>query len=113
MINKGFSKATLVSKAAQGLVFIKHDDIICLKADRNYTQVFVFNNEMSIRVINNIGSLNLELDQDTFIQCHRSYIININYIVCYQQKCKKIVMKKNLTVPVSRSYEKGLLQRFL
>ena len=112
MDNKEVNKAnTLVCKAAEGLIFINHDDIICLMADGHYTEVFVVDQENSLRVMDNISSLNLVLPQDRFFQCHRSYIINTGQIVSYRKKCKELVMKNEKIVPVSRSNEKGLLQR--
>jgi two-component system LytT family response regulator len=112
--NKETSKAnTLVCKTAEGLVFINLDDIICLKADRHFTQIFIVDREKSIKVMSNISSLIPELSQNAFIQCHRSYIINTRHISHYRQKCKELVMKKNITVPVSKSYEKKLLKIFL
>jgi len=102
---------TLVCKATEGLVFIKHDDIICLKADRNYTEVFLVDKEKPLRAMENISSLNLVLPQNVFFQCHRSYIINTRHISHYRKKYKELVMINEITVPVSRSNEKGLLQR--
>ena len=113
MDNKEVNKVdTLVCKAAEGLVFINHDDIICLKADRNYTEVFVVDQEKPIRVMDNISSVYLKMPQDVFFQCHRSYIINIDQIAHYRKKCKELVMKNEKIVPVSKSYEKGFLGCF-
>ena len=113
MANEEANKVnTLVCKAAEGLVFINHDDIICLKADGHYTQVFVVDQEKPLRVMDNISSLNLILPQNVFFQCHRSYIINTGHIAHYRKKCKELVMKKEITVPVSKSCEKGFLRTF-
>ena len=113
MANEEVNKTnTLVCKAAEGLVFINYDDIICLKASRNYTEVLVVDQENSLRVMDNISSLNLVLPQDRFFQCHRSYIINTGQIVCYRKKCKELIMKKEIIVPVSKSYEKEFLGSF-
>lgn len=102
---------TILCKTAEGLVFIKHKDIICLKADRNYTEVFSFDYEKPLRVMENLNSFNLLLPQNMFFQCHRSYIINTNHIALYRKKCKELLMIRDIIVPVSRSNEKGLLQR--
>lgn len=112
MTNEKVNKENiLVCKVAEGLIFINHGDIICLKADGHYTKLFIVGRR-PIRVMNSISSLETGLPKDRFFQCHRSYIINTEHIVRYGKKCKELEMNNEIMVPVSRSNEKGFLGRF-
>ena len=49
-----------------------------------------------------------------FIRCHRSYIINAKKVI--EQKREEFVLENNITIPISRSYQKQvekLFQEFL
>ena len=43
----------MVCKVSEGLLFINYDDIICLKANHHYTEVFVVNEEEPKKVLSN------------------------------------------------------------
>ena len=52
-----------------------------------------------------------ELEQFGFIRSHGSFIVNINHV--YQIKTKDIVLDNGFTVPLSRSKQKILKEKFL
>lgn len=89
---------------ATGYQIFNHDDIFHLKADSNYTEVFVSNQEKSILVTKTIGSFGDMLQSPPFFRVHKSYIINVNHMKKYiKQDGGIIVMKNDIRVPLSRS----------
>jgi len=97
-------------RTIEGLAFIKYDNIIHLRADRNNTLVFIVDKEEPVKGLRNISSLSLELPQDLFFSCHRSHIINLLHVNSYRHKSREIVMSNDHCIPVSDNAEKKLLQ---
>ena len=93
----------------RGVVFIKYDDIILLKAERKSTLVFIDGDENPICARCSISLLKEKLHHD-FFQCHRSYIINLKHIKIFMHKCKTIKMSNGEEVRVSGNYQKEFLK---
>lgn len=49
----------------------------------------------------------LDILPDNFIQCHRSYIINLNFIKCIEKSC--IRLKDNSIVDIGRNFKENLI----
>jgi two-component system LytT family response regulator len=52
------------------------------------------------------------LPQNLFFRVHRSWIINISFIVSYSKKDHLITLKNQQQIPVSKSY-KSAFERFI
>jgi len=50
------------------------------------------------------------LPEELFVQCHRSYIVNLMYVRHMEKDY--ITMSDNTTIPVSRRYQKNFVSRF-
>jgi len=99
----------LIFKTPEGLVFFDYDDIIYLKADRNYTHAIIVNSEKQLRLTGNINSIIKSLPGNIFFRCHRSYMINLIHIKELKHKSKVLVMSNNDAIPVSAATIKELL----
>lgn len=84
---------------------VKINDILFIKSEGNYLEIYVQNgNKHLIRsTINNFIQF---LSQFTFFQCHKSYIINLEYIDIISYTFVKI---KEHEIPLSRSKKDDLL----
>lgn len=63
--------------------FIALDDILFLKADGSYTQVYLKNDKIILASKSLKHFETTLLDQKNFYRCQKSYIVNIKYITTY------------------------------
>ncbi|MEP1034361.1 LytTR family DNA-binding domain-containing protein [Ekhidna sp.] len=88
---------------ADGILFVKFDDIIMLKADRMYTHVHTINNGKILvsKPMKFFEDILQELRE--FYRPHRSYLINLKHIKQYvNQDGGYIIMDNEETVSISR-----------
>ena len=48
---------------------------------------------------------------ETFVRCHNSFIVNLNYIAQYSKT--SFLMKNGAEIPISRSHQKEVKEKFL
>ena len=96
------------------MVLIDQADIVFLKAENSYTEI----NLLSGKKITTCRALksfekNLE-DAKNFFRCHRSYIINLNYINSFVKgNYGFITLKNNHEIPVSSEKVTELMNQFV
>jgi DNA-binding LytR/AlgR family response regulator len=82
------------------------EDILYIESDRNYITFFTEKKKFSI--IDSLKMWKDKLDQDSFLQIHKSYLINL-------KKIEKIsgneVFILNKRLPIGRVYKKDLLNK--
>ena len=94
----------IVFKTIEGYLYYDYADIIMCSADGNYSKVFVNDSETPFRILHNITFLDKKYCNDFFIRCHKSHIINLNYIERLILKTHQVQLKKGFLVPVSNNY---------
>jgi len=95
----------LTVKSADRWLPIHFKDIIYLEAQNRKTNVHTTIENCTHRY--NLSELETSLPTDTFIRCHRSYIININHIeeiLPDSNSTFLLVMTGKNKIPVSQSY---------
>ena len=94
---------------ANGVKFVKVEDIVRCEADGPYTQVFMNNCERLV-VSKNLKIYEELLADNKFLRVHKSHLININYIDKYiNGDGGSVVMSDGSTVEVSRRKKDELL----
>lgn len=91
-------------------VFIKTEDIVFLKADNVYTEVYLTNKERYV-VSKPLKEYEALLSQENFFKPHRSYIINTNFVKGYLKSSLEIEMTNGTYVSVSRERKKDFEER--
>lgn len=94
--------------------FIKVENIVCIKADREYTYLFE-NGGKEYLVLKSIGYWQKELPDEQFARVHRNSIINFNYIEKTEKtgNTAKIFLKSiSEPVSISRGYYKLIKNRY-
>jgi two-component system, LytTR family, response regulator len=94
--------------------FIKIDQIICIKADREYTYLFELGGN-EYMVLKSIGYWQKELPDEQFARVHRNSIVNFNYIENTEKtgNTAKIYLKGIPDpVSISRGYYKLIKNRY-
>ncbi|TCO72189.1 LytR/AlgR family response regulator transcription factor [Marinisporobacter balticus] len=98
-------------------IVIDLENIIYMESMRNdvYLYVMMGNRKEErleeIKVRKRITELDEELNENQFYRCHRSYIINLDYVISYNKN--KVKMKMDKMIPVSRGKEKELRDKII
>ena len=74
-------------------------EIIYCKAEGNYTRIYFQNKCILVsKVLKYFESV---LPSDIFLRIHKTYIININFILCLKGN-QSVVLRTNVELPLSR-----------
>lgn len=86
------------------------DDIVYCQADSNYSYIYT-NDNRKITASKTLTNFEEELDPQTHIRIHRSYIINLNYIKQFSSTDGyEVVLGSGERLPVSRRRKEALLE---
>ncbi|MEM6515008.1 MAG: response regulator [Bacteroidota bacterium] len=95
-------------------VVVKLKSIICIKANRVYSELTVLNTDKQIEnrytYAKKLVYFEMNLPPKMFIRVHRSWIINLNFIASYSKKDQNITLKNHQQIPVSKSYKSAFEQ---
>lgn len=94
---------TLYIKDGSKEIKLLQSEIVYLKSDNIYVETITPNKKYLIR--NTLEKIASSLELGCFTRCHRSYIVNINYITEYGLNYVKLHGQK---IPVSRQYQKTI-----
>lgn len=113
-------KKTMLLHTQKEEVIIEIRDIVYIESVRNDVFVFVRNNRKGdqgknslreYRVRKRIKDFETELSQKQFFRCHRSFIINLDYLNSYQ--AKEVTIFSEICLPISRGRDKELKERII
>lgn len=87
---------------------VKFQEVISLEAVQRRTRVTTKKAQGNHKY--NLTELEFMLPSDSFVRCHRSYIVNINHIIEIHPDSHStfmLIMKNNIRVPVSQTYARN------
>lgn len=90
---------TIVVEEGQSQFVFNCDDILYIKSAKNYIDIVTVVNTFSIRY--GMTKILSKLPDTIFIQIHRSFIVNQNYI---QKRTKSFVEINGVKLPISRKF---------
>lgn len=94
-----------------GIVLVAIDDILYFESDSNYTQVFLKSGNKML-ISKTLKSFDEKLSDQYFCRVHAAFIVNLNEIDRYMKgDGGTLIMKNKSSIPVSRAYKQGLLDR--
>lgn len=74
-------------------------------------KLIIYNNLGEVCIINHtLNEIIVKLEQYGFVRCHKSYIVNINYIMSFNKL--QCVLKSNIIIPIGRRYAKVFKTKF-
>ncbi|MFY0675382.1 MAG: response regulator transcription factor [Bacteroidia bacterium] len=79
---KGNKIAKIALPVADGLLFVKPEEILYLKAESSYTNIYLIENK-TILVSKTLKEFEKLIDHPHFMRIHRSYFVNLNHIKQY------------------------------
>lgn len=93
----------LVIPHQSGITFLEENEIICLEANRNYTEIHTKKGK-KIMVAKTLGDFEEMLTSTTFFRVHRSFIINLQALEQWVSKeGGYLLMSNQLRVPLARN----------
>lgn len=100
---KEISLKKLVIPHQSGITFLEENNIICLEANRNYTEIHTRNGK-KMMVAKTLGDFEEMLTSNTFFRVHRSFIINLQALEQWVSKeGGYLLMSNQLRVPLARN----------
>jgi len=102
----------LLIPCSYGFDFINIKDIIYCKADRNYTNIKLINNEEKT-ISKTIKEFEKQLSEHHFIRIHQSFLINFRHIGSYRKtRGGSVIMSNNDELSVSAAKKEKFLNFF-
>jgi len=102
------SSNTLSLKNHRDTRFVDMDNILFLKADNNYTDIFM-NDGSTVTAFKTLKDFESTLPEN-FTRIHNSYIVNQDYVSrIHFGKYKCTIKQKNISIPFSKSYKENVL----
>ena len=109
------SSSSAIQKLAvpchDGYAFVNASDIVYCEADSKYTRIFTRNNE-SILSSKNLGEFEELLDHAPFIRCHKSYIINVNFVKKFLRSDSLVEMSDGTRIDIASRKKDDFLKLF-
>ncbi|MCG1035086.1 LytTR family DNA-binding domain-containing protein [Polaribacter sargassicola] len=112
---------TIYSDNKKEKISFKITDLVYITSEGNYASFFILTDnkknlkEKILRVT--LSKINNELETyKNIIRCHKSYIINANYIKDIKGNARGYLLKSNIIsfdIPVSRSFSKNSLENLI
>lgn len=103
-------KSKLCFKTLEGYLFIRPDDINFIKAEEMYA--YIYNGTSKHFVSSSLKSLEQKISLESFIRCHRSYLVNIDKVSKFIRKDNaKLMMENGIEVPISRNRKTEVMEK--
>jgi two-component system LytT family response regulator len=110
-INNKMEFAKLAIPMEFGFEFVYTHEVIRLESEDGYTNV-ILDNKKKILSSKGLAYFKKIIPTTTFVQIHRSYIVNLDYVEKYL-KSGNVVMKDASIIPVSRNSKDEFLALFM
>jgi len=94
LVERTLSRPRIKISAAGGFTLINTDDIVYIRADWNYSELF-FGGEKSALATMNIGAIMETLPESSFFRISRSLIINVNYLTKVSRRKREAILVKD------------------
>lgn len=99
----------LIVPYPKGYFVIPFNDILAIEADGNYSWIYKVNGE-KLQVNKILGAIEENLPVHCFFRCHRSAIVNMNFVTeINREKC--LVAMNNKHLPISEKNIKPLMDK--
>ncbi len=106
---KGIKNKRIVLKTSEAYHIVYEDDILYCNSEGNYT-TFYMNDTKKILISKSIKKVEELVSETTFIKCHQSYLVNLNYIEKYIRE-GYLILKNNVKIPISSRRKDFVLKK--
>lgn len=110
---KNIKNNKIVINSTNEISFIELDEIMHLKSDKNYTDIFI-KNEQRITSTKTLKFYEDLLPSDKFLRIHQKHIVNLDYIRKYlKEDGGYVLLVNNVKLEVSRRKKENLMNILL
>lgn len=95
---------------SKGYRFERISQILYCKANVNYTIVHMFNGQEML-VAKTLKEFSQLLPESIFFRSHKSYLINLNFIDCYNRENDLVSLVDGTEIPLATRLKKAFLER--
>lgn len=89
---------------------LRHMEILCIEAKLHSLLISTTVRSDPLRITAKFSDIQRTLPESQFVQCHRSYIINIAHVrMLTRTEC---TLSNGISIPISRTYAAGVEQAF-
>ncbi len=116
--SKDIQKINIISENENESMSIELDQLICIKSEGNYVDVYFYKNEKINKqfIRNSLTKLGKQLIIfENIKRCHRSYIVNFSNIEKVSGNARNFnlhIKMLDFTIPVSRSFPKEIITKY-
>ena len=92
--------------------FIAINSIIYCKSEGSYTYIYL-NDGKEILSSKPLKDIQAQLGLNSFIRCHKSYLVNTEYIVKYYRPDECLILTNEVSIPLARSQKRVVLSKLI
>jgi len=104
-------KGYIAVREKRKLFRVPYSKICKIEIVGNYSYLYLVSNKKFALKLS-LKRLIEQLDSDLFVRCHRSTLINKDYLESIDLLSNKLRLTNNMTVDIGKSYKKNLKQAF-
>ncbi len=93
----------IVLKTMEGVAYFDYQEILMFRANGNNSLVYRIDNNNPVKILHNLSYIEKYYFNRVLFRCHRSFIINLNYIEKLNTKTRQITLRNNQVVPISHN----------
>lgn len=101
---------TFIVHTSEGEAFLKKNEIVYIESIRNDLYIHTIK-QREYRTRKSMKETVRELESCGFFQCHRSYLINMDYLSSYDSK--SVTLEYDIVLPMSRGKNRELREVFM
>jgi len=83
-----------------GYQILKMSNILFCKAEVNYSTIYTVDNN-SFTIVSTLKNLEEMLPSKVFFRCHKSFLVNLNYIKTYDKSRDKIILENGKELEIA------------
>lgn len=95
-----------------GFVVFSVNTISHIKADGAYCEIFTINESKGFVCSKSLKSIQDQLDPNVFKKCHRSFLVNINYVKSFDKSLGNLYLVDGTVIPMSIRNKKDFSNAF-
>lgn len=101
------SKSKMKLVTAKGTLIVSKSDIVFLKSNSNYCEVFFVNGD-KLLCSQTLKSIMEKINTSNFYRIHASYLINLDFLTAINASYTFVKLQQEIEIPISRSKKADL-----
>ena len=100
----------LAVRTVSNIDFIPMDEIIMIKAEGNYSHLYLKNGNTVLACMN-LKSIQEKLDHYLFVRSHKSFIVNLRSVLSINKANCELYLEKGHVASLSKGYQDDIIEK--